>query len=73
MARRRRIDRGLVLRTNAAGDKVWYVRLYHLGKGEWFGGFSKKTDVRNFYDEKKTKQRNARFFPERYQSRPDGA
>jgi hypothetical protein len=69
MARKGRVDRGLVQRTNSAGDSVWYVRLYHHGKEEWFGGFETKTKARNFYDDKKAEQRTARFFPEQYQLR----
>lgn len=69
MARKDRIDRGLVQRRNAAGEKVWYVRLYHNGKEEWFGSFDSKTDARNFYDDAKSRQRKKKFFPEQYQLR----
>ena len=69
MARKGRIDRGLVLKLNAAGEMVWYVRLYHHGKEEWFGSFSNKTEARNFYDDSKTQQRKKKFFPEQYQLR----
>jgi len=69
MARAGRKDRGLVLRRNTAGDKAWYVRLYHHGKEEWFGSFAAKTAARNFYEDAKKEQRDGRFFPERYQLR----
>ena len=32
MARQGRVDRVLVLKRNAADEKVWYVRLSHHGK-----------------------------------------
>lgn len=59
----------MVQRRNAAGEKVWYVRLYHQGKEEWFGSFEGKTEARNFYDDAKSRQRNKKFFPEQYQLR----
>lgn len=34
MARKGRVDRGLVQKRSAAGEKVWYIRLYHNGKEE---------------------------------------
>lgn len=69
MARKGRVDRGLVQKRNAAGGKVWYVRLYHDGKEEWFGSFPSKTEARNFYDDAKSQQRNKKFFPEQFQTR----
>jgi integrase len=69
MARKGRVDRGLVLKRDAAGKKVWYVRLYHHGKEEWFGGFSKKTEARQFYEKAKVEQSERRFFPQRHQQR----
>ncbi len=54
MARKGRADRRLVLKLNAAGEMVWYVRLSHNGKQEWFGSFSNKTEARDFYDDSKT-------------------
>lgn len=69
MARKGRVDRGLVQRRNAAGEKVWYVRLYHQGKEEWFGSFKGKTEARDFYEDAKSRQRNKKFFPEQYQLR----
>ena len=69
MARKGRVDRGLVQRRNAAGEKVWYVRLYHHGKEEWFGSFEGKTAARDFYEDAKSRQRKKKFFPEQYQLR----
>lgn len=67
MARKGRLDRGLVEKRNAAGQRVWYVRLYHNGKEERFGSFATKTEARNFHDNAKKEQRAGRFFPEQYQ------
>ncbi len=69
MARKGRIDRGLVPKTNAAGKVVWYVRLQHQGREQWFGGFDTKTKARNFYEERKKDQREKRFFPQQYKVR----
>lgn len=69
MARKGRVDRGLVQKRNTAGQKVWYVRLYHNGKEEWFGSFPSKTEARDFYDNSKSQQRSKKFFPEQYQLR----
>lgn len=67
MARKGRLDRGLLEKRNATGQRVWYVRLYHHGKEERFGSFPTKTEARNFYDNAKKEQREGRFFPEQYQ------
>lgn len=67
MARKGRLNRGLMEKLNAIGQRVWYVRLYHDGKEERFGSFPTKTDARNFYDNAKKEQRDGRFFPEQYQ------
>jgi len=67
MARAGRLDRGLMERRNAQGQRVWFVRLYHHGKEERFGSFATKTEARNFYDNAKKEQREGRFFPEQYQ------
>ncbi len=69
MARKGRVDRGLVRRLNAGGEMVWYVRLYHHGNEEWFGSFPTKTEARDFYDDAKSQQRKKKFFPEQYQLR----
>src|SRR5215831_13962574 len=67
MARKGRLDRGLMEKRTAGGQRVWYVRLYHHGKEERFGSFPTKTEARNFYDNAKREQREGRFFPEQYQ------
>lgn len=69
MARAGRKDRGLLSRTGANGKRVWYVRLWHDGRERRFGSFLNKTKAREFYEEAKKKQRDGRFFPERYQAR----
>jgi hypothetical protein len=68
MARKGRRDRGLVQRKDAAGKTVWGVRLWHDGKERRFGGFTCKTQARDFYEKAKQEQKADRFFPERYQS-----
>lgn len=67
MARAGRKDRGLLSRTDAAGEKVWYVRLWHDGRERRFGSFPTKTKAREFYEKAKLEQKEGRFFPERYQ------
>lgn len=67
MARKGRVDRGLMMKPDAAGKMVWYVRLYHEGKERRFGSFRTKTEARDFYEKSKQEQRQGRFFPERYQ------
>jgi len=69
MARKGRVDRGLVARKNAAGRTVWYVRLWHQGRERWFGSFALKTKARHFYEERKVEQREAMLFPRQYQRR----
>lgn len=66
MARAGRKDRGLLSRIDAAGTKLWYVRLYHDGKERRFGSFKTKTEARDFYEKAKQEQKQGRFFPERY-------
>jgi len=67
MARAGRKDRGLLTRMSAAGDKLWYVRLWHQGQERRFGSFTTKTKAREFYEKAKMEQKEGRFFPERYQ------
>jgi integrase len=67
MARLGRKDRGLLSRTDAAGEKAWYVRLWHEGRERRFGSFATKTKAREFYEKAKLEQKEGRFFPERYQ------
>lgn len=69
MARKGRVDRGLVPKVNAAGKIVWYVRLQHQGREQWFGGFDTKTKARHFYENRKKEQRENRFFPDEYKLR----
>jgi integrase len=69
MARKGRVDRGLMQKRNASGKLVWFVRLYHEGKEHRFGSFSTKTAARNFYEKAKLEQKEGRFFPERYHHR----
>ena len=67
MARKGRLDRGLMQKKDATGKLVWFVRLYHQGKERRFGSFRTKTDARDFYNQAKDEQKKGRFFPERYQ------
>ena len=67
MARKGRVDRGLVQHKDAAGKILWYVRLWHEGKERRFGSFQTKTEARQFYEKAKQEQNIGRFFPERYQ------
>src|ERR1051325_1601206 len=67
MARKGRVDRGLIWKLNADGVKVWAVRLMHNGNDERFWSFKTKTEARAFYENAKQEQRLGRFFPERYQ------
>ena len=67
MARKGRVDRGLLQKHDAEGKKIWYVRLHHEGKERRFGSFSTKTAARDFYNKAKLDQKTGRFFPERYQ------
>ena len=66
MARKGRLDRGLLSRKDARGKRLWYVRLYHEGKERRFGSFKTKTDARDFYEKAKQEQKAGQFFPERY-------
>ena len=67
MARKGRLDRGLVQRKDATGKLIWRVRLYHDGRERQFGSFPSKTKAREFYEKAKLEQKDGRFFPERYQ------
>ncbi len=67
MARKGRLDRGLMQKKDVNGKLVWFVRLYHQGKERRFGSFRTKTDARDFYNQAKDEQKKERFFPERYQ------
>jgi integrase len=67
MARKGRVDRGLLEKLNAEGKKVWFVRLHHDGNERRFGSFNTKTAARDFYNKAKLEQKTGRFFPERYQ------
>ena len=67
MARKGRLDRGLMQKRDASEKIVWFVRLYHEGKEQRFGSFSTKTAARDFYEKAKQEQKAGRFFPERYQ------
>ncbi len=66
MARKGRVDRGLYSKPNVQGKLLWYVRLFHHGKGNRFGPFPTKTMAREFYEKCKREQREGQFFPERY-------
>jgi len=69
MARKGRLDRGLVPKKDASGKIVgWKVRLYHEGRERRFGSFNTKTQARDFYEKAKQEQKVGRFFPERYQT-----
>lgn len=67
MARRGRVDRGLVMKRDAAGKVVWMVRMYHERRDRTFGSFKTKTQARAFYEKAKQEQTVGQFFPERYQ------
>ena len=67
MARKGRLDKGLLQRKDNSGKLHWYVRLYHQGKEKQFGSFPNKTQAREFYDRAKIEQKEGRFFPDRYQ------
>ena len=67
MARKGRVDRGLLQKYDADGKKIWYVRLHHEGRERRFGSFPQKTKAREFYEKAKLEQKEGRFFPERYQ------
>src|SRR5437867_9976454 len=67
MARKGRLDRGLMQKRDASGKIVWFVRLWHEGKDRRFGSFSTKAEARDFYEKAKQEQKTGRFFPERYQ------
>lgn len=69
MARKGRVDRGLMSKRDSTGRLVWYVRLYHQGKEERFGSFDSKQKARHFYEERKREQREHRLFPEQFQMR----
>ena len=70
MARKGRVDRGLISKPDATGKKLlWSVRLYHEGKELRYGGFKTKTEARDFYNDRKKDQREGRFFPEQYRMR----
>jgi len=67
MARKGRVDRGLVGRKNAAGKAVWHIRVgVGGGKEKWFGPFFTKTAARQHYEKCKHEQAEERFNPERY-------
>jgi integrase len=67
MARKGRLDRGLMQKRDASEKIVWFVRLYHESMERRFGSFSTKTAARDFYEKAKQEQKTGRFFPERYQ------
>ena len=67
MARKGRLDRGLLRKADITGKTVWYVRFWHEGKERRLGSFKSKTDARDFYEKAKQEQKQGRFFPERYQ------
>lgn len=69
MARAGRKDRGLLSKTNAAGETVWYVRVYHKGKEKQYGSFPTKTEAREKYESEKQEHRRARLFPDTYGAR----
>ena len=69
MARKGRLDRGLVLRKDAKGRDRWHVRLADQGRERWFGSFQTKTAARIFYEARKLEQLEGRFFPSRYHRR----
>ncbi len=69
MARKGRLDRGLVQRKDARGRVVWYVRLADQGRERWFGSFRTKTDARTFYEARKLEQLQGRFVPSQYHRR----
>mgnify|MGYP001199980781 CR=1 FL=1 len=64
MARKGRIDRGLLQKHDAEGKKIWYVRLHHEGKERRFGSFSTKTSARDFYNKAKLLENGDRWEPE---------
>jgi len=66
MARKGRLDRGLLCKKDSTGKLLWYVRLYHEGRERRFGSFKSKTKAREFYEEAKQNQKLGRFFPEEY-------
>jgi site-specific recombinase XerD len=67
MARKGRLDRGLMQKKDGTGKVVWYVRLYHNGRERRFGSFPTKTQAREFYEKAKREQTEEKFQPERYQ------
>ena len=67
MARKGRLDRGLMQKKDGNGKVVWYVRLYHNGRERRFGSFPTKTQAREFYEKAKREQTEEKFQPERYQ------
>jgi site-specific recombinase XerD len=69
MARKGRLDRGLLPRKDAKGRSIWYVRLADQGRERWFGSFQTKTEARTFYEARKLQQLEGRFFPSQYQRR----
>jgi integrase len=69
MARKGRVDRGLVPRKDAKGRVRWYVRLADQGRERWFGSFQTKTAARTFYEARKVEQLEGRFFPSQYHRR----
>jgi integrase len=71
MARKGRLDRGLLCKKDSTGKPLWYVRLYHEGRERRFGSFKTKTQARDFYEKAKQEQKVGRFFPERYQTGKD--
>ena len=69
MARKWRLDRGLVSRKDVKGRIRWYVRLADQGRERWFGSFPTKTEARRFYEARKLEQLEGRFFPSQYHRR----
>ena len=67
MARKGRVDRGLLPKQDTSGKRVWYVRLWHERKERRFGSFKTKSEARDFYEKAKQEQKAGQFFPERYQ------
>ena len=68
MARKGRLDRGLMQKRDASGKIVWFVpALITRGRNGDLAAFSTKTAARDFYEKAKQEQKTGRFFPERYQ------
>lgn len=67
MARKGRLNRGLMSKLDSTSKPVWFARLYHEGRERRFGSFPNKTKAREFYEKDKLEQKEGRFFLERYQ------